>query len=260
VNSPAPQLEAVSQLQENACMTNDRDRISGLLSPDVVLYSVEPHIFSVYPESEPIHHYDQNVSFYDRVIGNRFYNRLMWGYKISEFSDFTQTALDYRKSGWILDAGCGSLVFNAETYVRYSERPVLMLDQSIQMLRAAKSRFIGLCGEVPSNVVFLQGDILQLPFTQRSFSTVISLSVLHVIEDMRSMIGELWEVLEKEGNLSLTSLVLGRSVGDRYLRYLHKSGEVASPRNSEQVLGIFSDMGIPTEHYVRGNMLFIHSG
>jgi hypothetical protein len=117
-------------------MTTDSEKISGLLSPDVTLYSVEPHILSVYPESEPIHHYDQNVPFYDRVIGNRIYNHVMWGYNISEFLAFTHSALLSRKSGWVLDAGCGSLVFTSEIYAEYSERPVLMLDQSIQMLRA----------------------------------------------------------------------------------------------------------------------------
>jgi SAM-dependent methyltransferase len=241
-------------------MKNDRDKLSDLLSPGFTLYPVEPHIFSVYPDSGPIHHYDQNVSFYDRVIGNRFYNRLMWGYGISEFPVFTETSLGHSKSGWILDAGCGSLVFNAETYARYAERPVLMLDQSIEMLRAAKSRLIGLNGEVPSNIVYLQGDILKLPFRQGSFSTVLSLSVLHVIEDMRSMLGGLWEVLAEGGNLSLTSLILGRTLGDRYLRFLHRSGGVAAPRHAGEILEAFSDMGIPADHYIRGNMLFIHAG
>jgi ubiquinone/menaquinone biosynthesis C-methylase UbiE len=240
-------------------MISDSETISSLLSSGVTLHSVESHIFSVYPDSEPIHHYDQNVAFYDRVIGNPLYNRLMWGYKTTEFADFTRTALGSAATGWVLDAGCGSLVFNAKTYSRYSERPVLMLDQSIQMLRAAKSRFIKLSGEVPSNVVFLQGDILQLPFRPGSFNTVISMSVLHVIDDARAMISELSKVRSNDGKLSLTSLVLGRSVGDKYLQYLHKSGGVASPRNTDQVLEFFSEKGIPISHYVRGNMMFIHS-
>jgi SAM-dependent methyltransferase len=244
----------------NVNMTVDIDMITSLISPDVVLYTVEPHIFSVYPDSEPIHPYDNSVTFYDRVIGNRIYNRLLWGYRISEFSDFTRTSLATSKSGWILDAGCGSLVFTSRTYAKYNERSVVMLDQSIQMLRAAKTRIIKLCGKVPTNVAFLQGDILQLPFRSGSFSTVISLSVLHVIDDARKMIGELWKVLAKGGNLSLTSLVLGRSLGDRYLRFLHKSGGVALPRRSEQVLSLFAEIGIPTDYYMRGNMLFINSG
>lgn len=240
-------------------MATGNENVLGLLSPDVKLYPVEPHIFSVYPESEPIHHYDQNVSFYDRVIGNRIYNRLMWGYRISEFQDFTRNALASTKPGWVLDAGCGSLVFTAETYANYTGRSIVMLDQSIQMLRAAKSRYIHLCGEVPSKVVFLQGDILNLPFLAGSFSSVISLSVLHVLEDAHTMIGELWKVLARSGKLSLTSLVLGRSIGDMYLRFLHRSGGVSSPRDTSQVLTIFSEMSIPTDHYRHGNMLFIHS-
>ena len=168
--------------------------ISELLSPSVILYHVEPNIFPVYPDRETIHHYDQNVAFY---------NRLMWGYSISEFSNFILTALESKPSGWILDARCGSLAFTARTYTRYSKRPVVMLDQSIQTLRIAKSRLLKLCKEVPSNVTFLQGDILQLPFRPLSFSTVISLSVLHVIEDAKAMISELWKVRTGDGELSL---------------------------------------------------------
>ena len=98
-----------------------------------------------------------------------------------------------------------------------------------------------------------------MPFLAGSFSSVISLSVLHVIDDAHAMIGELWKVLARGGKLSLTSLVLGRSIGDMYLRFLHRSGGVSSPRDISQVLTIFSEMGIPTDQYRHGNMLFIHS-
>jgi hypothetical protein len=80
-----------------------------------------------------------------------------------------------------------------------------------------------------------------------------------VLEDAHAMIGELWKVLAKGGKLSLTSLVMGRSIGDKYLRFLHRSGGVSSPRDTSQVLTIFSEMSIPTDHYRHGNMLFIHS-
>ncbi|MGD1992024.1 MAG: class I SAM-dependent methyltransferase [Anaerolineae bacterium] len=233
--------------------------LSALLSPGVILKSVEPHIFSVFPDSDPVHQYDRSVVFYDRVIGNPVYNRLLWGYSISEFADFARAALSSETSGWVLDAGCGSLVFTAGTYANISERPVVMLDQSIQMLRAAKSRLIELRTEVPPNIVFLQGDVLQLPFRRESFSMVISMNVLHVLDEAEAMIDDLWKVLAPGGRLSVTSLILGRSVGDQYLRLLHRSGGIASPRDSRQVLAAFSEVGIPTSHYVRGNMMFIHS-
>lgn len=234
--------------------------ISELLLPGVALHSVEPHIFSVYPDSKPIHVYDQAVDFYDRVIGNSIYNRIFWGYSVSEFTDFIRMALASVGSGRVLDAGCGSLVFTAEPYSAYRDRPVVMLDQSIEMLRAAKSRLAKLCTGIPPNIVFLQGDILDLPFQPQSFITVVSMSVLHVLDDGRAMLGELTRVWdEADGNLAVTSLVLGRAIGDRYLRFLRKKEGVADPRTAGEVVAFFSEMGLPTDHYVRGNMMFIHS-
>jgi SAM-dependent methyltransferase len=241
-------------------MTHDREMISELLLPGVALYSVEPHVYSVYADSRPIHDYDQAVNFYDRVIGNSIYNRIFWGYSISEFTDFVRTAISSAGPGRVLDAGCGSLVFTAGPYSAYRDRPVVMLDQSIEMLRAAKSRLDRLCGGIPPNIVFLQGDILDLPFQAQSFSTVVSMSVLHVLDDGRAVLGELTRVWDREdGNLAMTSLVLGRSIGDRYLRFLRKKEGVADPRSVGQVMAFFSEMGLPTDHYVRGNMMFIHS-
>jgi ubiquinone/menaquinone biosynthesis C-methylase UbiE len=241
-------------------MAHGGEMISELLLPGVALYSVEPHIYSVYPDSKPIHDYDQAVDFYDRVIGNSIYNRIFWGYSISEFTDFIRAALVSAGSGRVLDAGCGSLVFTAEPYSTYRDRPVVMLDQSIEMLRAAKSRLAKLCTGIPPNIVFLQGDILDLPFQPQSFSTVVSMSVLHVLDDGRTMLGELTRVWEKEdGNLAVTSLVQGRAIGDRYLRFLRKKEGVADPRTAGEVAAFFSEISLPTDHYVRGNMMFIHS-
>ena len=242
-------------------MANDREMISELLLPGVALYSVEPHIYSVYPDSEPIHDYDQAVDFYDRVIGNLIYNWIFWGYSISEFTDFIRMVIARAGSDPILDAGCGSLVFTAEPYSAYRDRPVVMLDQSIEMLRAARSKLAKLCTGIPPNIVFLQGDILELPFQPQSFSTVVSMSVLHVLDDGRTMLGELKRVWDEEnGNLAVTSLVLGRAIGDRYLRFLRKKEGVTDPRTAGEVVAFFSEMDLSTDHYVRGNMMFIHSG
>jgi ubiquinone/menaquinone biosynthesis C-methylase UbiE len=238
----------------------EKERLLTLISNDVELYCVEPNIYSIYPDSTLINSYDQNVAFYDRVIGNRMYNRLMWGYWSSEFIDFTRTALTATTDGWVLDAGCGSLIFSAGAYVSYSECPVVMLDQSIKMLRAAKSRLVKKRGDLPFNIVFIQGDILKLPFKPKSFRTIISMNVLHVIDDAKAMVDELRKVLMDGGAIFLTSLVLGRSLGDRYLRLLHRSGGVALPRTQDQISAVVSEMGIPISHSIKGNMMFIRSG
>ena len=241
-------------------MEENEELIRKYLLPDVELYPVEPHIFSVYPESDTNHHYDQNVNFYDRVIGNRLYNRIMWGYDSREFSRFIQIALARTESGCVLDAGCGSLVFTADVYAENLDRQIIMLDQSIEMLRAAKGRITRLSGgSIAAGIVFLQGDILQLPFYSERFSTVVSLSVLHVLEEAQEMIAELVRVLEEGGNLFLTSFVTGRGIGDKYLEMLHNSGGVAEPRSSEQVMGIFSNEEINMVSEIKGNMMFIRT-
>lgn len=54
-------------------------------------------------------------TFYDLVLCNRFYNRLVWGYSITDYASLTRDALE-STNGWVLDAGCGSLAFTAKTY------------------------------------------------------------------------------------------------------------------------------------------------
>lgn len=235
----------------------DESRIAEIIADDVELRLVEPQIYSVYPEGEAAHAYDENVAFYDRVIGNRTYNRIMWGYDSLEFIDFTQDALNSREDGWVLDAGCGSLVFTAKAYAEFNMRPVVFLDQSIEMLRAAKARLIALKGEIPVEWALIQGDVLGLPFKSQVFETAISLGVLHVLEQGERMVGELERVLTDVGSLYLTSLVTGRSWGDRYLKYLFNSGGVAGPREPQEAIRIFMDHDIQTTYAVKGNMIFI---
>ncbi|MBA4368811.1 MAG: hypothetical protein C0403_14385 [Desulfobacterium sp.] len=74
----------------------------------------------------------------------------------------------------MLDLGCGSLAFTAKTYIQYSERPAILVDQSLKMLRIAKSRLIKINGTVPNNIVFLHADALRLPFYEKSFNTIIA--------------------------------------------------------------------------------------
>ena len=53
-------------------------------------------------------------------------------------------ALSSSSAGNVLDLGCGSLAFTAKVYSQYTERPVVLVDQSLKMLRMAKSRIMKL--------------------------------------------------------------------------------------------------------------------
>jgi ubiquinone/menaquinone biosynthesis C-methylase UbiE len=233
------------------------ERLSEVISKDVGLWLVEPHICSVYPNDEKMSSYDKLFgAFYDFVACNRFYNRLVWGYRTDDYTALCHNALTSSTDGWVLDAGCGSLAFSARAYVNDTRRPVVLLDQSLRLLRIAKSRLIKLNGHVPENMIFVHGDALQLPFRPKIFKTVISLNLLHVLEDIKGILQEIRNVLSDGGTISLTTLIESNRFADKYLHMWGKTGEVV-PRNANQLFAVFEMLGMPVKYRIKGNMAFI---
>ena len=76
--------------------------------------------------------YDRKAAVYDRVVGARAYNRVIWGTSTTAYRKFASEALA-SGTGPMLDAGCGSAVFTAGVYRRAS-RPLVLVDRSIGML------------------------------------------------------------------------------------------------------------------------------
>lgn len=232
--------------------------LSKLLHKDVNLKLVEPHIYSVLPDINVDSSYDKKFGdFYDRVACNPIYNRLIWGYSISKFASLTFHTLISSEKGYVLDLGCGSLAFTAKTYAQYSQRPVVLFDQSLKLLRMARTRMAKAVGSVPDNMVFLQGDALQLPFRAHSFETIISLNLLHVIRDLRNVLIGMKSILAENGKLSLTTLIENHRISDRYLKMWENAGELVC-RNIMQLNAVFDDLRMPMEHHVVGNMAFIY--
>jgi len=59
----------------------DENSLSKLLTNDVSLRHVEPHIYSVLANNKVGNTYDNKFgTFYDLVACNPIYNRLIWGY------------------------------------------------------------------------------------------------------------------------------------------------------------------------------------
>jgi ubiquinone/menaquinone biosynthesis C-methylase UbiE len=240
----------------------DAARLTEVIPPEVTLRLVEPHLYSLYAPGEPVNSsYDRkgSLAFYDKVACNRFYNRLVWGYDTTDYHALCQAALRSSSEGWVLDAGCGALAFTARTYADYTGRPVIFLDQSITLLRLAKARLVKLTGAVPANVVFLHGDVLEMPFKAQSFGTIICMNLLHVLEDIRGVLQELRRVLLDGGVMTFTTLIENRRLADRYLHMWARAGEVV-PRTAGQLLAEFAALGMPVEYRVQGNMAFINYG
>ena len=239
--------------------TVDEKVLSNLLLSNVTLRNVEPNIYSVLATNEEGNTYDNKFgTFYDLVACNPIYNRIIWGYSTSKFSSLVDSTIRSSAHGTVLDIGCGSLAFTAKTYIRYSDRPVVLADQSLKLLRIAKARLIKLHGKVPDNMVFLHADALQLPFVPKAFNTIISLNLLHVLDDINNLLNSLRNVLSEDGEILFTTLVKGDRLADKYLKVWEDAGEVIS-RNVHDLETIFEKTDLSITYDLKGNMAFIKS-
>jgi len=216
-------------------------------------------IWSVLSADTPAQRYDRRAKLYDRVVGSAIYNRLLWGSSPRSYAAFARQAMR-SGSGPLLDAGSGSLVFTAEVHAR-TERPLVLVDRSIGMLEAARARLLRIAGRVPDDVVFLQGDLHDLPFRPGTFGSVLCMGMLHLFEELSGVVSELVRVTEPGGELLLTSLVAERAIGKRYLAMLHRAGEVAPPRTQAQLLaelrGLGSGWPVSMRAEREGSMAFV---
>jgi SAM-dependent methyltransferase len=221
---------------------------------------VETGIWSLLPGGAPAQRYDPRVGIYDALVGSRPYNELMWGCSSEKYTRFAHEALDSRRSGWLLDAGCGSLVFSSTAYAAHPGRPAVLLDQSLGMLRAARTRLDRVSRAGAAMRVLLQADLRDLPFRERVFETVLSMGVLHLLPEPDAVLAGLARLLAPGGRLFLNCLVLGRRWGNGYLRMLHLGGAVGPPQTAAQMEAVVR-RHLPGAMRLRqkGNMLFIEA-
>lgn len=212
---------------------------------------VEPGIYTVLPAASPESPYDRKAAGYDMVVGSSLYNRVMWGTAPNDYSAFAREALDAHPGGRFLDAGCGSMLFTARAYLE-SDRPIVAVDLSLGMLRRARRRLLRLAGRMPDRIVLLQADLRDMPLRPASCQTVMSMGILHLLEDVSNFVASLSRLLITGGRLYLTSLVANDRFGDRYLRLLHREGEVARPRTSAQLQSALNGAA----YRVKGNMAY----
>jgi ubiquinone/menaquinone biosynthesis C-methylase UbiE len=223
------------------------------------LVEVEEGIFSCFPASERASSYDNKVNAYDMVVGNRFYNRFIWGNWPSAYRKFCLQALESSQGGTVLDAGCGSLVFTAGVYAEAENKLIILLDRSIGMLVKGRDRISKIKGFVPSNIVFVQGDIFDLPFKNHVFDTVVSFGVLHMFDDKYGLLTELERVKRDGGHLHYSSLVGNNAIGRKYLEILKQAGEVATCHSSESLDNLISKMPFEHKSDSIGNMAYFRS-
>jgi ubiquinone/menaquinone biosynthesis C-methylase UbiE len=231
-----------------------------VLSAGVTLRRVEEGIWSVLPPSLEAQRYDAIAARYDRLIGSRLYQRLVWGNRLADDTAFAREAVGSDAEGAILDAGCGSLLSTTDAHLA-GERPTVLLDLSVGMLRRAKARIVAKAGALPERIVLLQADVLRLPFRPACFRTVLCPGILHVFADPGALVRSLDSVLESEGALYISCLVTDRAVGRAWMRLLARGDDVQSLLTAAAVEGLVEETsGRATDCRAKGNVARLCAG
>jgi ubiquinone/menaquinone biosynthesis C-methylase UbiE len=116
--------------------------------------------------------YDTSIGrWYDLVGGRDVYHRIFWGVSTREYREFAGRASRACPGGWLLDAGCGSMLFSAGAHLRNDCDVVVGTDISRGMLHRACRR---LGSERRSRHVWLtRADILTSPFLTAAFDVLL---------------------------------------------------------------------------------------
>ena len=107
-------------------------------------------------------------------------------------------AVDPRAGERILDVATGTGMVAAEILVR-ADCSVVALDQSAEMLAAARERFAPIRG---GRVELIEGQAEQLPFADGSFDGLTFTYLLRYVDDPRATVGELARVLRPGGRIA----------------------------------------------------------
>lgn len=240
-------------------METGAERITPFLVEGAAARPVGSDIWSMLPPSSPGQPYDRKAAVYDALIGSAWYNRFIWGADHRSYAGFARKALG-SAAGRHLDAGCGSLVGTALAYVESAQsgsaRPCLFVDASLGMLRRARARL----GTLPPAAGLLQADLRTIPLRFEAIDTVLCMGMLHLFDEETAagILARLRNSLVPRGALYLTSLILGRPRGDRFLDLLQRAGEIGVPRTREGALAIMRQAGFDIgEARQTGNMLFV---
>ncbi|MGI8753267.1 MAG: class I SAM-dependent methyltransferase [Acidimicrobiales bacterium] len=228
--------------------------ITELLAPGRELHDVGGGLVSALNSDERGSPYDRQAATYDRLVGNRLYNRLVWGTSPVTYAAFADTTVA-DSDGPLLDVDCGTAVFTSASY-RSTERSLILVDRSLGMLRRAAER---LQGHDPTRVAFVQADLFDLPFQPASFATVACHGLLHLFDDPSQVIQVLRSQVAAAGTLYTTSLVAETAIGTRALRLLHRIGEAAVPRSKDElVMAARSELDGSVHVRREGSMTFLH--
>ena len=219
------------------------------MSAETELTTLPSGIETALPEAERAADYDRIAPGYDLLVGSALYNRIVWGCPKSAYRQAAERFFDYCREGPVIDSGCGSLVFTADTY-RGREERLTLFDRSLGMLERGQKR-------LPRGR-FVQGDAFDPPFEPGSFAGAMSWGMLHLFGTGSAYLSRLRNLVRPGGIVAMGTLALAdRPLGDRWLHALHKRCEAAVPQTRHRVIKGFANHFTHESTIDCGNMLFL---
>lgn len=199
------------------------------------------------------HPYDRRAALYDRLVQSPIYNRIAWSSSPGDYCRFAATAFA-SASGPLLEVAAGTAAATAALHASWP-RPTVLVDLSRAMLDRAGAHIAAATGtnELPDNTRLVQADLLALPAPLRGFTTILGLGLTHLFSDLPELMSALHQRLAPGGQLYLAGLVAETRRGRRYLKLLHRAGEVAEPRTAEQLR---AGLGGPHSFHTTGCMAY----
>ena len=183
------------------------------------------------------------ASFYDGMMTYSTFPgkaicRIVWnmdGEKNLRYLEKALAGIPEDFSGKLLEVPVGTGVLTMPIYRELPDADITCLDYSENMMASAKDKAaaLGL-----TNITFVQGDVVALPFEDESFDIVLSLNGFHAFPDKEAAYRETYRVLKKGGTFCGCFYVQGgHKRTDWFIKHLYQpKGFFTPPYETEQSL------------------------
>jgi len=194
-------------------------------------------------------HYQTEAKQYDR-------HRLNCTCKIMYDEILKETIYNYIKEcDYILEAGCGTGRFSI--YLAKKGKKVVAMDASKEMLNIAREKAVK--ENVENKIEFVEGDIENIPFNDKSFHGVLSFAVLRHFNPPEKGISELCRVMWDDGVMVID--ILNKKIFRYYDFYRKLIGKKPNIPNEHFFTNYYLNLNEMEESLSKGHMqLFNHKG
>lgn len=217
---------------------------------------IEPDIYGLSNVENSASGYDSKSKFYDVVVGSRIYNKLMWRNDINDYKKFAEDAVE-NTSGVLVDAGCGSLNFTLEAYIKYKCK-IILIDNSIEMLRICREK-LKQSGRLGIDIFCVHGNILKLNFEYEKINSILSMGMMHLFENQQvcNILNGFVKGLTKGGKIFVSSLNPQTNFSKKYMKLLYSKGEMAKPREINELRELINCCSKgELQEFLKGSMLY----